>query len=499
MSADVIIVGAGIAGLVCAYDCANAGLDVMIIHPGNIHETSSFYAQGGIAATWSDSDSEVLHMEDTILAGAGLSDTKVVQHFCNSAPAFIQWLIDRGVPFDHDLNGDFRLTKEGAHSQDRIFHVKDYTGHAIINTLYNHLHQHPSITWVDGHISALLKDDQTVVGVTVDRQHYYANYVVLATGGYSNIFSQSTNPATSLPLPIALAYQAGAKMADLEFIQYHPTVLCKEGFPPLLISEALRGEGAFLVNKNNERFMRKYHELEDLAPRDVVSRAISLELEPKLNISPLMTTIEQRFPTIFDRLIERGFDRSSYEIPVQPLVHYTIGGIIANTAGQTNLSGLYAIGEIAATGFHGANRLASNSLLEAGVMAQNCAQLIIDHGAFDMEDHHTEALQYDPLTSKDLDWLGDLCRHSLGVIRTKEKLISAIHSLVNHEKSNHSLFEFAIAVVQSALHRQESRGGHYYSDFPKVSDAIYHSSIQMNKEVLHVSSLSSESVDVNLI
>ena len=498
MAADVIIVGAGIAGLVCAYECANASLDVVLIHPGDLEETSSFYAQGGIAAAWRD-DTPLTHMEDTILAGAGLSDTNVVQQFCDAAPEFIQWLIDLGVPFDRNSLGECLLTKEGAHSVDRIFHVKDYTGHAIINTLYNHLHQHPSIQWVQGFVSGILKKDGAVVGVKVDDYLYYSNHVVFATGGYSNIFSQSTNPNLTLPLPIALAYQCGVKMGDLEFIQFHPTVFCKNGFPPLLISEALRGEGAFLVNKNNERFMRNYHELEDLAPRDVVSRAISQEIEPKLNISQLMTSIEHRFPTIYERLIERGFDHESYEIPVQPLVHYTIGGVVANRFGQTNVNGMYAIGEVAVTGFHGANRLASNSLLESGVMGRDCARLIIDQGCFDCEDHHDQLVLYDAVPDEDLDWLGDLCRNVLGVIRTEHDLISAIHSMIHHDRSGHPLFEFVLAIMQSALYRKESRGGHYLIDYLQVNDQVVHSVVQFNQEVLHVPSFFQTSVDSTII
>lgn len=488
MSADVIIVGAGMAGLVCAYECASASLNVTLIHPGEIQETSSYYAQGGIAASWSDFDSSVLHMEDTILAGAGLSDTNIVQSFCEAAPNFIQWLIDLGVPFDRNDFGDFLLTKEGAHSQDRIFHVRDFTGHAIINTLYNHLHQHPLITWIDGSVSSFLKKGNRLTGVKVDDMLYFSHNIVLATGGYSNIFSQSTNPNTSLPLPIALAYQAGAKMGDLEFIQYHPTVFCQPGFPPLLISEALRGEGAFLVNKNNERFMQRYHELEDLAPRDVVSRAISQEESPKLNISPLMPIMQERFPTIYQRLLERGFTHSMYEIPVQPLVHYTIGGIVADHFGQTNLNGLYAIGEVAVTGFHGANRLASNSLLEAGVMAKSCAERIVESGLFNSDESYDLMIDYQPLSSKELDWIGELCRKSLGVIRSKDVFIAAIYDLIEHPKSTHPLFEFVLGVIQSALHRTESRGGHYYLDYSQVSDDVYHSNIQINQEVLHTES-----------
>lgn len=491
MLVDVIIVGAGIAGLMCAYDCVQAGRSVLIVYQGDLEHTSSFYAQGGIAAAWLDSDSTLQHMSDTIMAGDGLCDPRVVQDFCDHAPAFIHRLIDLGVPFDQDANG-YRLTKEGAHTHPRIFHVKDHTGHAIIQTLVDHLIAHPLVQWENHALQGLLQDlDQTqVIGVRFNDQNYMAPNTVLATGGFSNIFSRSTNPKRNIGEGIALAYAVGAPVGDLEFIQFHPTVFCTDAHPPLLISEALRGEGAFLVNKNNERFMKKYHELEDLAPRDVVSRAMIQEHAPKLNIAPLMTTIEYRFPTIYHALQMRGFSPHDIEIPVQPLVHYTLGGIVAKPNGQTEKPGLFAIGECSLTGFHGANRLASNSLLEAGIMGQRCAAHLIQCAKscdFNGASHHLTSL--DPLAPNDLNWLGHLANEALGVTRSKDQLITAIDALGEYAKKDHPMALFLMAILHSALHRKESRGGHYRSDFPDANACPKHSLLAYSHELLHVGAI----------
>tara|TARA_B100001121_G_scaffold309637_1_gene337204 strand:+ start:1873 stop:3348 length:1476 start_codon:yes stop_codon:yes gene_type:complete len=491
MSVDVIIVGAGIAGLMCAYDCVRAGQAVLIVYQGDLEHTSSFYAQGGIAAAWLDSDSTAQHMTDTMMAGDGLCDPRVVQDFCDHAPAFIQRLIDLGVPFDQDAGG-YRLTKEGAHEHSRIFHVKDHTGTSIIQTLGHHLKDHPLVQWENHALQGVLQssDQSRVIGVRFNDQNYLAPNTVLATGGFSNIFSRSTNPRPNIGEGIALAYAVGAPVGDLEFIQFHPTVFCTDSHPPLLISEALRGEGAFLVNKNNERFMKKYHELEDLAPRDVVSRAMIQESGPKLNIVPLMTSIQYRFPTIYHALQARGFSQHDIEIPVQPLVHYTLGGIVAKPNGQTEKPGLFAIGECSLTGFHGANRLASNSLLEAGIMGQRCASFLIQHAK---SHHHNDTSHHltsmDPLASEDLIFLGHLTNQALGVIRSSNELTSAIDSLGGHPQKDHPMFLFLMAILHSALHRKESRGGHYRSDFPDTHANARHSLVAHSHELLHVDAI----------
>ena len=490
---DVIIVGAGMAGLLCAHDCVTAGLSVAIVHHGHVeHSSSSSYAQGGIASAWMGEDSTKAHGVDTIGVGGGLCEPAVVDFFTDRAPDIIQFLIDLGVPFDRLSSGDYSLAKEGAHSFHRIFHVKDYTGHAMIQTVLNHLHDHPLIEWINGSLSGLLMNGSSVCGVLANNESIGSAHVVMATGGFSGLFRRSTNPTCNIGQGIALAYAAGAQLGDLEFIQYHPTVYCKDGHAPLLISEALRGEGAFLVNKNNERFMEKYHHLLDLAPRDVVARAIVQEIEPELNIAPLMTDLAYRFPTIYQQLSERGFNMNHFSIPIQPLVHYTIGGIVAGVNGVTNLNGLYAIGECALTGFHGANRLASNSLLEACVMGRECAQDIIDvgSGACLSVDHCIEGTV---LSDTDLQFLGTICRNALGVIRDHDSMLAAIHELQNIDQ-DHPMISFVEAIVTSAFQRKENRGGHYRNDANLDRDMAAHSCIQFGQELLHCASLPAMSI-----
>ncbi|MEK9726639.1 MAG: FAD-dependent oxidoreductase [Candidatus Margulisiibacteriota bacterium] len=487
LSTDVVIVGAGLAGLMCAKQLLPSGKKITIIYHGDLAQSSSYYAQGGIAGAWLPEDSTDDHISDTLAAGDGLCELAVVEYFCKRAPEFIKYLIDIGVPFDRNADQTFSLTKEGAHRQKRIFHVKDHTGVTIIQTLLATLKDHPQISWVNAPIQGILKSTITgkIRGVKVKNQRLFSPVTVLASGGFSNLFSESTNPKKNTGEGIALAYAAGANMADLEFIQFHPTVFCAKGHPPLLISEALRGEGAFLVNKNNERFMQRYHPLKDLAPRDVVARAIVNEVGVKLNISTLMTTIEQRFPTIFRSLQQRGFDVLDYEIPIQPLVHYTLGGVLASPQGKTSLSGFYAIGECAATGFHGANRLASNSLLEAGLMGMNCGdEISLINDAVDVSERVNEILLPE-LSSASHVWLGELCRKALGVIRNESQLLNAIEALQMSEHVNHPLFRLFRAILDSALHRKESRGGHFRSDFPSSKASPRHSKICLNSELYH--------------
>ena len=430
-------------------------------------------------------------MTDTIMAGHGLCDTGVVQGYCSAAPAFVRRLIDLGVPFDQTSDGHFRLAKEGAHSSARIFHVKDYTGTAIIRVLYQQLQSYSNVTWLNQSLQGFLtcSDSKRVVGVRVDDRQWFSSATVLATGGFSNIFSLSTNPKQNIGDAIAMAYMLGVPLGDLEFIQFHPTVFCCDGHSPLLISEALRGEGAFLVNKNNDRFMKHYHELEDLAPRDVVSRAVMQEHDPKLNIASLMPSIEHRFPTIFEALKKRGFSFNDYEIPVQPLVHYTLGGVVASPNGETTCEGLYAIGECSVTGFHGANRLASNSLLEAGIMGQRCANHLIQFGQHFQKPMSVQSITMQPLSPSTLSWLGQTACKGLGVIRSRPNILDATSLISNHQDADHPLFQLVLAILHSALHRCESRGGHYRSDYPEASDHALHSLICKNQEVLHVDQL----------
>jgi L-aspartate oxidase len=473
MNLDVIVVGAGVSGLMCALDCAQAGMTVGVVYRGALEDTSSFYAQGGVAAAWDSLDSVQQHAIDTQRAGDGLCQPDVVEDFCAGAPALIQRWIELGVPFDTTASGKYSLTKEGAHSFSRIFHVKDYTGSAIVQVLASVVKRFPNVTLINGVVDGLLLGSNGVAGVKMNGQHALAKAIVMASGGFSNLFSISTNPIQNIGEGIALAYCAGAPVGDLEFIQFHPTVVCALGHRPMLVSEALRGEGAVLVNQYNEPFMKKYHALGDLAPRDVVSRAVASEPTPMLNIDPIMPHFKDRFPTIYQGLIHRGFLANDGKVPVQPLVHYTLGGIVAHPHGATGLPGLYAIGECAVTGFHGANRLASNSLLEAGIMGQKCAQYLMNATLKTIP--VITVLENPPLPVEELQWLGEWARRSLGVIRDGAGLNAALQALDAHADRHHPMHHFFRAVIESAALRCESRGGHYRSDYPNRDPNACHS------------------------
>jgi L-aspartate oxidase len=472
---DAIIIGAGLAGLMCAYELVLKGKSVVIVHKGTTSDTSSSYAQGGVAVAWSLEDSIEAHVADTLMAGDGLCDVSVVQTICAGAYSLIERLIALGVPFDQTVDHEYRLAKEGAHSYPRIFHVKDHTGRSIIQIMMHHLMTHSQVTWYNNSLQGLLQDPITkrIVGVRVNDESLFSGATVMASGGFSHVFSTSTNPPTTMGEGLALAYMAGADLGDLEFIQFHPTVCCVPGHPPLLISEALRGEGAFLVNAANHAFMADAHPLKDLAPRDVVSRAIHRESMAYLDISPLRTMMTERFPTISLALKHRGFTENDERIPIRPLVHYTVGGIVANTDGETSLPGLYAIGECAVTGLHGANRLASNSLLEAGVMGQHCAKKM-SCSASVFFDSETDLIDLPEMIDSHRAWLGGQCRSALGVIRHSDDLSHGIQWVSNHSVGRHPMGQLVVAIMTSALRRCESRGGHYRSDQPNTHAVACH-------------------------
>ena len=470
---DVVIVGAGLAGLMCAHQLVCMGREVTIIHHDAIDHTSSYYAQGGIAAAWHSSDSIQRHIDDTIFAGDGLCDPEVVAFFCRYAPDFIQTLLTIGVPFDRASDGNYQLAMEGAHSNPRIFHSKDHTGLSIVQSLRAKLEAHPRVDWINATMDGLLTTDNRVVGVSVDGTTMASSVTVMATGGFSSLFSQSTNPKNNVGHGVAIAYMAGAQLGDLEFIQFHPTVCCVASHPPLLISEALRGEGAYLMNAAGEAFMTRYHPLGDLAPRDVVARAMMNEAPVQLNVSRLMPTIHTRFPTIIQALKDRGICVERDPILVQPLAHYTLGGIVASPSGQTTCPGLYAIGECAVTGVHGANRLASNSLLESGFMGYYCATQLPTIGSPTI--HADHAMGYSPLTPASLSDLRRHCDTSLGASRTVASLRHAIQSLKASSYYEHPLCQLVEATLASAMHRTESRGSHYRSDYPNALPTARHS------------------------
>lgn len=499
---DVIIVGSGLAGLYTALQLSDRKLQVLLLTKGDVSESNTQEAQGGIAASISEQDSPRLHMEDTLTAGAGLCRPTVVQGVVEAGPAGIRHLLDLGVSFDQSSDGSLALTREGAHSRRRILHAQgDSTGKVIRETLTWQVRERTNIQ-VEEHLFALdiLTGQEGCLGLTCLSPQgvitFQAPHVVIASGGACQMFRNNTNPAVATGDGIAMAWRAGAVLADMEFIQFHPTALLLPDAPRFLISEAVRGEGARLLNAKGDRFMPSYHPQGDLAPRDVVSRAIVKELHKTgaetvwLDFSPIRKDIQERFPTIFRRCFEYGLNLPDDLVPVAPAAHYFIGGIVTDENGATSIPGVFACGECTCTGVHGANRLASNSLLEALVFGERIANTIAQRPSRKYQEEipvPRELLR--PLFNR--HELQDLMWRHAGLERSRADLEQALHQLNEWVKDlkpvsavtvaqqeDVNLLTLAGLVVRGALLREESRGGHYRLDFPasrgEFQGHIYH-------------------------
>ncbi len=383
---DIIIVGAGLSGLSLALMLTekNPDLNIAIILKNTIEQTNSFYAQGGIAANVSDNDSVQMHVNDTIIASDNTVDSKVVTEILKHSKEAISWLIGQGVKFDTDAHGDIHLTREGGHSVRRILHIADHTGKGIMEKLWQQINKSTHIHLITDQVIELLVDSNHCYGVkTIQYGDIYSEFVILATGGLGQIYQYTTNPMGATGDGVALAYSAGASISDIEFIQFHPTVLYNSG--GFLISEAMRGEGAMLYNNIGERFMEQYDNRLELAPRDVVARAIYDQISNKNHTPYVMLDIshqpaemiKKHFPSIYQKCLLLGYDLTKQSIPVVPAAHYSCGGIDTDLMANTSIKNLYAVGECANTGLHRANRLASNSLLECVVMSLQCSKDII--------------------------------------------------------------------------------------------------------------------------
>ncbi|MFA6521436.1 MAG: L-aspartate oxidase [Candidatus Gracilibacteria bacterium] len=377
MQFDAIVIGSGISGLNFALRAAEKGNRVLVVTKKKIAETSTNFAQGGIAAVTSQLDNFKKHINDTMVAGCFHNDKKAVEYVVTHGPAAIKRLIGLGVPLATD-KGKLSLTREGGHSERRIAFVSDFTGRAIEEMLVKNARKNPNITILEHTFAAeLLVKNKTCYGVQIlhgnKSINVLAKIVVLATGGLGQIYENTTNPQISTGDGIAMAIRAGCAFRDLEFMQFHPTALKLKSKPRFLISESVRGEGAYLLNKNGERFMLKIHPLAELAPRDIVARAIFEQEKAGPVFIDLRhkdaNFIKNRFVQIYKKLKEYGLDLTKDLIPVSPAAHYMCGGIKVNLRGETNIKNMYAFGEVAGTGLHGANRLASNSLLEALVFS----------------------------------------------------------------------------------------------------------------------------------
>ncbi|MFD1674416.1 L-aspartate oxidase [Alicyclobacillus fodiniaquatilis] len=494
LNTDFVVIGSGIAGLTLSLLAAEHGR-VSLITKGELGDGNSRLAQGGIAAVLGADDEPHLHKTDTLRTGQGLCVDEVVQVIVEQAPAMIQFLQDIGVQFDHNDTGQLQLGREGAHSRNRIVHSGgDQTGKATMDVLLACVHAHKNIQIYERtYACELVVENGECTGLlAVDASNaqmwFCANSVVLATGGLGQLYKYTTNDVNATGDGYALAYRAGAKLRDMEFVQFHPTGLKSETNPVPLVSEAVRGEGARLVNAQQVPFMAKYHPWADLAGRDVVAKAVYQEMSLGRDVyldARMIEKFEQRFPTIYQFCRARGINPSTDCIPIVPVAHYTMGGILTDVAGQTSILRLFAIGEVASSGLHGANRLASNSLLEGLVMAKKAVERMVQLPRLQGRQTDRAAGQIAPHTwdrSASLSLrqrVQDLMWTHVGITRNQEQLALAEETLSAWLKKaavqpgpDVNLLTTALLVVRAALWRQESRGAHYRTDFPDVSPAF---------------------------
>jgi L-aspartate oxidase len=524
-SFDVLVVGSGIAGLSFARKVADMGHSVCILTKKERAESNTNYAQGGIAAVTSKTDDIELHVQDTLIAGDGLCDEDAARKIIEDGPDRIKELNDLGVEFSQLDDGRVSLHKEGGHSKRRILHVKDLTGKAIEEALVHAVESHERITLLE-HVLAIdlitsrkLALSGQAVDVNKNRIHglygydtrsrnvqtFAAPVVMLCTGGIGQVYLYTTNPAIATGDGIAMAFRAGAEIRNMEFIQFHPTALYSTTEDRFLISEAVRGEGAILRNLNGEAFMEKYDARKELAPRDIVARAIDSEMKKSgtrhvwLDISHESEDfLKERFPHIYERCLAAGIDMACEPIPVVPAMHYLCGGVRTNLNAKTGLPGLFACGEVACTGLHGANRLASNSLLEAVVMAHRGALKVNDflsaHSfqALDLPNWVDGNLQDSDervILSHNLEELKRCLWDYVGIVRSTKRLKRAQTRVQHLKREIHeyywnfkvepsllelrNLLEVAEMIIMCALQRKESRGLHYNLDFQeKLPSAI---------------------------
>ncbi len=508
-----LIIGGGAAGLSAALRLADAGRPVLIFAKKTLNESSSHYAQGGIAAVMAAGDSIAAHVEDTLDAGAGLCDREAVEFIASHAAEAIEWLLERGVGFTRDeAGGELHLTREGGHSERRIVHASDATGAEVMRALEAEVRSNSLIEIRDQNIAVDLITSaklglpgaNRVLGVyALDRvsghvETVAAGAVILATGGASKVYLYTSNPDTSTGDGIAMAWRAGCRVANMEFMQFHPTCLYHPQAKSFLVSEAVRGEGGKLVLPDGRQFMQRHDSRGELAPRDIVARAIDYEMKRGgydsvyLDISHRSPEfIREHFPMISGRCAEFGFDMTTGPLPVVPAAHYTCGGVMTDLAARTDVAGLYAAGECAYTGLHGANRLASNSLLECVVMASAAAADIIARGATDTATlpalpEWDESQVSDPdeqiVVTHNWDELRRAMWDYVGIVRTNKRLERAQHrvTLLQEEirdyysnfRIDNNLIELrnlvtvAELIIASALLRKESRGLHYTLDYP---------------------------------
>ncbi|EEC9967804.1 L-aspartate oxidase [Escherichia coli] len=515
-SCDVLIIGSGAAGLSLALRLADQH-QVIVLSKGPVTEGSTFYAQGGIAAVFDETDSIDSHVEDTLIAGAGICDRHAVEFVASNARSCVQWLIDQGVLFDTHVqpNGEesYHLTREGGHSHRRILHAADATGREVQSTLVSKAQNHPNIRVLErsNAVDLIVSDKiglpgtRRVIGAwvwnrnkeTVETCH--AKAVVLATGGASKVYQYTTNPDISSGDGIAMAWRAGCRVANLEFNQFHPTALYHPQARNFLLTEALRGEGAYLKRPDGTRFIPDFDERGELAPRDIVARAIDHEMKRLgadcmfLDISHKPADfIRQHFPMIYEKLLGLGIDLTQEPVPIVPAAHYTCGGVMVDDHGRTDVEGLYAIGEVSYTGLHGANRMASNSLLECLVYGWSAAEDITRrmpdaHGVSTLppwDESRVENPDERVVIQHNWHELRLFMWDYVGIVRTTKRLERALRRITMlqqeideyyaHFRVSNNLLELrnlvqvAELIVRCAMMRKESRGLHFTLDYPEL-------------------------------
>jgi len=519
-SYDVLIIGSGAAGLTTALTLPSH-LRIAVLSKGDLSSGSTYWAQGGVAGVLDDSDTVESHVQDTLNAGAGLCNEAAVRFTVENSRSAIDWLIEQGVPFtrsetsnDDASHFDYHLTREGGHSHRRIIHAADATGAAIFTTLLAQARQRSNIHLVEQQAAIDLitanklgREGDACLGAYVfngesnEVDTYAARFTVLATGGAAKVYLYTSNPDSACGDGIAMAWRAGCSVGNLEFNQFHPTCLYHPQAKNFLITEALRGEGAYLKLPNGERFMSRFDQREELAPRDIVARAIDHEMK-RLGIDCVFLDISHKsaefitshFPTVYERCLSFGIDITQEPIPVVPAAHYTCGGVAVDQHGHTDITNLYAVGETSFTGLHGANRMASNSLLECFVYARSAANDIARQDAQVSAAEHLPFWDASLVTDSDEDviiahnWeeLRRFMWNYVGIVRTNKRLLRALHRVrllvyeIDEFYSNYrvsrdlielrNLVAVADLIIRSAMKRKESRGLHYTLDYPQLGE-----------------------------
>ncbi len=518
---DILVIGSGIAGLFYTLKVAEQR-SVSLVTKKETVESNTNYAQGGIASVFSEEDSFQMHVDDTLQAGAGLCHRDIVEIVVAEGPALVEDLLNMGVDFTLEDKSALHLGREGGHSRHRIVHAKDFTGREIERVLVESVRQHPNVTVYEDHIAIdlitqhnLAKKPPLQPGdircwgafvlnkLTGEVEQFFANSTVITAGGCGQVYLHTTNPEIATGDGIAMAYRAGAKVGNMEFIQFHPTTLNHPQARSFLISEAVRGFGAVLRNRAGDRFMDKYDSRLELAPRDIVARAIDSELKRSGDESVYLdlrhlnaNEIRSSFPSIYERCLQVNIDITSDLIPVVPAAHYTCGGVISDAHGRTSINALYVAGESAMTGLHGANRLASNSLLEALVFANRAAQTTLseafdappweaisewdDNGTYNTDEWVLISHNRKEVRTLMWDYVG-IVRSSLRLQRARrriELLKNEVEDFYKRTSVSEKLIQLrnitllASLIIDSALHRNESRGLHYTTDFPAADPAL---------------------------